>query len=296
MVTSVRVREPDKLNSDDQIIVAEPKVYPWPDHLSLDDSVFGAPIHHSSLFRGLLRVARKTRSEFHWIVFYNSHNAINTNSIADHPDVIQQMERLFRDELGTPYSEPQEFLIRAANTVVVAVHKETSSIAAYCCSRFLPANENPCIPIPISFGCHEIIGEAFQGARLGSLLGALICSYGHPPRRIFNEFAVATRTNNKYIYNTFMAFGDVKRSDELTGNLQIDNIARSVISHMQTEVFGLDEEVPFDRPIAIEHEFDAQVTIAGLHPKEIIYAVSFSSLVRATLRLLMGPLKRRRKR
>ena len=296
MVTPAEAQSSEVLDIESDIVVQEPKRYPWPEEHSLSNSEYGEPAHRSGLFRQLIRIAKRSRSEFEWIVFYNTSKSSNQNSISDFPGVIEQMESLFKDELGTPYTEPQEYLIRAANTVVVAVHKQTRSIAAYCCNRFLPEDESPDIPMPISFGCHEIIAEAFQGARLGSLLGALICSYGHAPHKVFNEFGVVTRTNNRYIYSTFKAFGDVRRSDRLTGNSQRDKIARSVITYMQNEVFGLDEPVPFDKPIPIAHEFEDSVTIEGLGSKEIIYAVSFSSLARATLRLLLGPLKRKRKR
>lgn len=296
MVTPAKVQEVEALVDESAIVVHEPKHYPWPENLPLSEAVYGEPAHSATLFRQLINIAKLSRNEFEWIVFYNNSEASNLNAISAYPSVIEQMERLFKDELGTPYTEPQEYLIRAANTVVIAVHKQSKSIAAYCCNRFLPKNESPGIPIPISFGCHEIIAEGFQGARLGSLLGALICSYGHAPHKVFSEFAVATRTNNKYIYGTFRAFGVVKRSDRLSGDEPRDLVARNVVTYMQTEVFGIDEAIPFDKPIPIQHEFEQAVTIEGVGSREIIYAVSFSTLAKATLRLLLGPLKRRTKR
>ena len=132
MAISGQARSGDLDNQDETIIVKEPKLYPWPATIPLEESFHGSSRHSSSLFRLLIRIAKLVRSEFRWFVFYSLPHSEESNSIAEYPDLIGQMEHLFQDELGTRYSEPQEHLIKAANSVVVVVHKDTGSIAAYC--------------------------------------------------------------------------------------------------------------------------------------------------------------------
>jgi len=282
--------QPQSEDSDFDVIVPEPRLYPWPTEvLPLQSKCYGVSQHNTLLFNMVIRLAKKLRQDFHWVVFYNSPGQSSTNIISEYPQLIEQMERLFNDELGTKYSEPQEHLLRSAHSVIVAVDKNNGSLAAYSCNSYLPKRTEPGIPVAVSFGCHEIIAEKYQRARLGSLLGALICVYGHSPFNIFRSFAVATRTNNKYIYSTLSAFGDIYRSDHLTNKGTRPEVARSIVRYMQNTIFDLVEEVPLDHPITIQHQFDDGVTLAGLSNQEIIYAVSFSTLYKAFTRLLKKP-------
>ena len=130
---------PQGEDSDFDVIVSEPRLYPWPTEiLPLQSNFYGVSQHNSLLFNMVIGLARKLRQDFHWVVFYNSPSQSSMNSISEYPQLIEQMERLFSDELGTKYSEPQEYLIRSAHSVVVAVDKTNGSLAAYCCNSYLP--------------------------------------------------------------------------------------------------------------------------------------------------------------
>ena len=120
-------------------------------------------------------------------------------------------------------------------------------------------------------------------------MAAISMLHGQRLRDLFSPIYCVLRTNNKYVYKPLAQTGPTYRSDrldkpQLSANEQR---ARIAITHMHAEVFGLiDVELPFGRPLKIQHSFDPRVTIEGVQSDEIIYVFGMTTPARGLFKLL----------
>jgi hypothetical protein len=212
--------------------------------------------------------------------------------------VLAQLERLFERELGTKYSPEQYQLLVQSQIVVVAVAKDTNSIAGYFSSSYSGRNTILGVDIPITFGNHGVISQDHQQFKIGVTMGAITTLHGQKLRDLFKTIACVLRTNNKHIMNPLKQAGNVYRSDKLAGDhlSPIEIQARSAIQHMHVNLFQLpDVQLPFDRPLNIEHRFDPAFTIDGVRSDQIIYICCVTSLSRCIYKLFARRQRRQQK-
>ena len=274
-------------DASDEIVVRESTGYPWPLE-KLPNKYGNAPKGSRIQFEAFLSLIRFARPQYHWIVFY-LHNSTGINYISEYPAVLAQLERLFQDELGTRFSDEQRHLLLSSHIVVVAVHKEDGSIAGYHSSSYFPRGALPEVDTPLMFGNHLIIAANHQQFKLGVFMGAIAFMHGEQLRDLFKIIRCTLRTNNKHILHPLEQLGTVYRSDRLEklGLSDEEKRARVAVSYMHRVMFGLNpEDLRFDAPLEIQHQFSPEVTIEGVGPNQIIYIYCMTSPIRAMVKLV----------
>ncbi len=265
--------------------------FPWPDELT--NRSYGNPVHPHFLFDIAVSGVRRLRSAFDWYVFHREQSD-RLNVIEEYPTLFDHLERLFWSELGTRYTPEQRNLLLRSDLILVVVDKQTGQIAGYASSNHLPVGVINNVEIPVTAGCHEVVGKAFQRAKLGTIFGTLMTIMGRTARELFADIAVVLRTNNKYFIRTLEQWGEIDRSDQIDPNTTLNGrIANSakIIGYMHTQLFGLSEPVPLGHPLKIQHTFEERITIPGVGPNEIIYLCYHTTL----FDLLTGLLGKKKK-
>jgi hypothetical protein len=279
------------------IIVKEAPVYPWPPALSAKR--FGNIEHpHLWHFRIFLKLIELARPTYSWKYFYLNRSS-GLSHLADYDELIQQLERLFQDELGSPFSEEQLNLLLTSQLVVVVVDKKSGTIAGYSSSSYVPRNSITGINRPLSLGNHCVIAADHQQHKIGMFMAAVSMLHGQRLPDLFRNVFCVLRTNNRYVYLPMKQTGPTFRSDKLshTNLTEDEQRARLAISHMHNEVFRLyNIELPFDRPLDIKHNFDPAVTIDGVNSNQIIYVFGITIPVRGIFTLLARRSRRKEQR
>ena len=277
----------DPATTTPELVAPEPH-FPWPADLEIRN--YGVPQFSHFLFDIAFRIVRRSRPRFRWLAFHREHGS-KENAVAKHPAVIEQLERLFWSELGTTYTPEQRTLLIESDLLLIALNTKSGSIAGYSSSKHLYPGTIQGVSMPVTAGCHEVVGTGFQKDKLGSIFGSLCTIYGHGPTELLQDIAVVVRTNNKNILRPLQKCGLVHRSDQIAHqNDGTQQISKLVIEYMHHSVFGLRGMSPIGHPLKIKHTFDERFTIRGLGPNEIVYLCTHTTLAR----LLFGLLGRKR--
>jgi hypothetical protein len=273
------------------IIVPESKPRSWPADVSFRSS-YGCPRPNALLFNISLKIVRAFRQDYHWIALHPTNNGELTNSISTLPGLLDILEDIFRDELGSDFSPEQLQLLIQSEIVIIAVCKETGDISGYCSGRQLPASMQT-FTLPIVFGCHEVISIDHQQSKLGVFMASLLFVYGQKITNLFSPMGIVVRSNNRHILRPLQQAGQIFRSDKLSITDPKLQEERAVISYMHDEVFGLkDVSLEFGTPLEVAHYFEERVRIEGLSGNQIIYILCKTTLARAVAKLVY---RRRRK-
>jgi len=285
---------PAENGPDFDIVVKERSSYPWPSDIKRE--TIGKPTPRIRMyFVPFIALVRHARRDYSWKFFYTNPET-GRSFIEAYPAVLHQVERLFHDELGTSFSQEQRGILLNSQIVTVAVSRKDDSIAGYFSSSYIPSGTITDVDIPLTLGKHGVISRKHQQFKIGVTMGAISMIHGQRIRDLVRTVGCVLRTNNRHIFNPLDQSGVVYRSDRLSDNSDLKHspTARAAILHMHNEVFGLKNvSLPFDKPLQIGHRFDAEVTIEGVAPDQIIYVFCRTSLIRLIFRLLARRARRK---
>ena len=277
----------DAEEKDLGIVVGESRERSWPAELVA--SKFGK--NHTSFkwyFLIFLKILEAAKPKYRWKYFFIEEGQ-SVNEISKYPIVTRQLEGLFQSELGACFTEAQLNLLITSQIVAVAIDKESNSISGYSSSSYIPRDTVHGIDYPLSLGNHCVISSKHQKHKLGMFMAAISIMHGQKFLDLFREVSCVLRTNNKHVYLPMSKTGPTFRSDRLArGELsRAEEVAKLAITYMHNEVFNLRSvELPFDRPIDIEHKFDPEVTIDGVKPDQIIYVYGSTKPSKGICKLL----------
>ena len=268
--------------------------YPWP---TSDGSIKHgfADNRIRTYFEPFLKLITKTQKRYDWYFFYTNKSS-NENFIAENPSILKQLERLFEDELGSKYSTEQRKILLQSQLVVIAVSKGNQSIAGYCASSYMGKNTLPELEIPLTVANHVVVANRHQQYKIGVTMGAITIFHGQKIRDLFARVSCVLRTNNKHLLGLLSQIGNVYRSDHLElGELSTEQQqALTAINYMHYRIYGLEQvSLPFNKPLEIQHTFDASVTVNNLKQNQITYIFCVTTPATSILRLIGR--RRRRK-
>ncbi|NKC01778.1 MAG: hypothetical protein GKR90_25215 [Pseudomonadales bacterium] len=257
-------------------ILAPERLYLWPSHLP--KSRIGDFSGHSKLLRITTRLIQKLYPSSTWIPIVKTAPQAK-NPIAEISELVEPLERLFRDELKSSYSDSQRKLLEEADCVLIGVDRTTNSIMAYCSTRYAPKGSVPGVSCQITAGGHLVVSSAYHANDLGPFLASAASLYGYSLPSFFRNSIVVLRSNNKYIERVFRRAEPIYRSDSLTGlekSAPVDEIV-AAIDWVHHHVFHLTEDL-FGHPLRIDHRFERDLTLEGLKENEIVYLARTSSM------------------
>ena len=124
-----------------------------------------------------------------------------------------------------------------------------------------------------------IVAPGFERRALTPLTGVCVGVYGHRFIDLVQQEVIVFRTNNRFIERHLSQGATLYRSDRLPESPRSSQEARlqRAIEYANDHVFGVDEAVPFGRPIEVSHRFDENAVMDGLNQSQICYIARFAT-------------------
>jgi hypothetical protein len=289
-----------EVTSIPEIVLPEPEItvqerlYLWPS--TIPQKRIGDFSGRSKLLKITTRLIQKLYPSSTWIPIVKS-DSQSKNPISEISELLDPLERLFRDELQASYSSAQKKLLEEADCVLIGVDRESSSIMAYCSARYAPRGSVPGVSCQITAGGHLVVSSTHHANGLGPFLASAASLQGYSFLSFFRNSIVILRSNNKYIEKVFRRAEPIYRSDSLTGlekTAPVDEIV-AAIDWVHRSVFHLTEDL-FGHPLTIDHRFEKKLTIEGLKENEIVYLARTSSMFYFLAKVFVRIFRRKRAR
>lgn len=282
-------RETQKVPAEDAIAVVREAQLAWPDGLEMK-SYGSESLHSNALFKLALGWLRTQRPSYEWIPIFRDNDS-NRNALARLPELLKQLNKLFKSELAADFSEAQISLLSEAHCVLIGYDKSSKSIVSFGSVRFsergsLSSHGIDCRVIHAGL---LIVAKSHAKAKLGTMMPTVIASYGHSFLSIFRREIIVLRINNKYLEAIMHRGGTVYRYDKLiTPQDSKSKMAQAAMEWTHHNVFHL-SHVPLEpgKPIPIQHRFTSDVTMENLKENEITYVSRMSSLVKFIVLVFM---------
>ena len=204
----------------DEIVIREPSPpsYPWPDDVPLTSH--GDPnIRPSLVYRFAMANVQRSQPNHRWISFFK--DTPTNNSLLRFPSLIKVLNRLFQDQLQSPYSEAQLALLAEADVVIVCYDPKRNSILSYGSTRFSNKGTIPAVNHQVAHAGHMIVARGNEKKQLAPTTAITMALYGHRFHNLFMTEIIVLRTNNKYIERLMRRAEPIYRSDRITPAAQI---------------------------------------------------------------------------